>query len=55
MDGPERPDDPVRPVEVPEGGDPACWATLVCPECGGLTDGLPTAACRRCGAPYPGE
>jgi tellurite resistance-related uncharacterized protein len=22
-----------------EGGDPACWAGLVCPECGAITDG----------------
>jgi hypothetical protein len=45
---------PARPAREPDGGDAACWAALVCPECGGLADGLPTTACRRCGAPFPG-
>jgi tellurite resistance-related uncharacterized protein len=31
---PVEPDDPD--VLLEEGGDPACWAGLVCPECGGL-------------------
>ena len=26
-----------------EGGDAACWAHLVCPECGAVTDGSGTA------------
>jgi tellurite resistance-related uncharacterized protein len=26
-------------VATDEGGDPACWARLVCPECGAITDG----------------
>ena len=27
--------------ESPEGGDPACWAGLLCPECGAVLDGGP--------------
>jgi len=26
---------------VDQGGDPACWAGLVCPECGAMLDGSP--------------
>jgi hypothetical protein len=39
--------------EVPEGaGDPACWAGLLCPECGAvLTGGDP----HRAGCPVPGN
>ena len=29
--------DPQEPAE--QGGDPACWAGLVCPECGAMLDG----------------
>jgi hypothetical protein len=28
--------DEVTPEEQPEGGDPACWANQVCPDCGAL-------------------
>ena len=28
------------PDTTDEGGDPACWARLVCPECGAITDGV---------------
>ena len=28
-----------------EGGDAACWAHLVCPECGAVTDGTGTHQC----------
>jgi len=28
------PDEPA--AEPPEGGDPACWVHLVCPECGAV-------------------
>jgi hypothetical protein len=51
-----RPDAPAPGTDEPDepdGGDPACWAGLVCPECGGLSDGPPTARCRRCGSPLP--
>lgn len=33
---PGRPDPAVNP-EDEEGGDPVCWAHLVCPECGAIT------------------
>jgi tellurite methyltransferase len=33
-----------------EGGDPACWAGLVCPECGAIMDG----GGHRAGCPAPG-
>jgi tellurite methyltransferase len=37
---------------VEEGGDPACWAGLVCPECGGIIDRGPhRAGCPAAGAP----
>ena len=29
--------DPREPAE--QGGDPACWAGLICPECGAMLDG----------------
>ncbi|MDA8290355.1 MAG: DUF3565 domain-containing protein [Actinomycetota bacterium] len=36
--------------EEDEGGDPACWAALVCPECGTLsTDGSHRPGCAACG------
>jgi hypothetical protein len=28
----------ATPQEEPEGGDPACWAALVCPNCGAIAD-----------------
>lgn len=37
--GPAQPDDPAD-----QGGDPACWANLVCPECGVVMDGSPHKA-----------
>ena len=37
-----------------EGGDPACWANRVCPECGRLADASPPTACPRCGAQIGG-
>ncbi|MFT7841208.1 hypothetical protein Q5530_34170 [Saccharothrix sp. BKS2] len=33
-----------------EGGDPVCWLSRVCPECGLLADGEPPEVCPRCGA-----
>lgn len=29
----------------PEGGDPACWAHLVCPVCGRIREGREPHAC----------
>jgi DNA-binding MarR family transcriptional regulator len=34
-----------------DGGDPACWASRVCPACGRLDDGPPQPRCAGCGAP----
>lgn len=31
----------------PEGGDPACWAAFVCPECGAIETGGHRAGCPR--------
>ncbi len=28
----------ASPDDEPEGGDPACWAALVCPNCGAIAD-----------------
>jgi tellurite resistance-related uncharacterized protein len=33
-------DMPEHPV-TDQGGDPACWARLLCPECGAIRDGGP--------------
>ncbi|MBA0050952.1 DUF309 domain-containing protein [Streptomyces sp. AJS327] len=39
-----------------EGGDPACWAALVCPECGAVRDTAdPGTPCPRCGATADAE
>ena len=32
------------------GGDPACWLSHVCPECGALVEGSTAVPCWRCGA-----
>ena len=33
-----------------DGGDSACWASLVCPGCGAVPDGDGHELCARCGA-----
>lgn len=33
------------------GGDPACWAHLVCRTCGQIPAGRPGPVCDTCGAP----
>jgi tellurite methyltransferase len=30
---------PSQPLDFTSGGDPACWAGLLCPECGAVLDG----------------
>jgi rubrerythrin len=39
------------------GGDPACWAHLVCPECGRFAEGDSVAkgVCAICGAALPSD
>lgn len=37
MGSPEQ--EPVLEIKPDEGGDPACWAGLLCPECGAVLDG----------------
>lgn len=44
--------DPDEPGE--EGGDPACWANRICPECGRLGDDEPPTHCPGCGAVIEG-
>ena len=43
--------------EAEVGGDPACWAHLVCPECGRFAEGNSAAegVCAVCGAALPTE
>jgi rubrerythrin len=38
-------------ADAEDGGDPACWLSRVCPECGRLDDGPPPDRCPGCGAP----
>jgi hypothetical protein len=46
-------------AELDLGGDPACWAALVCPNCGAIPDRAPTSEpdgarhCPSCGEAYP--
>jgi hypothetical protein len=35
------------------GGDPVCWAHLLCPECGAVPDRPGDDHCARCGAEFP--
>jgi uncharacterized protein YeaO (DUF488 family) len=42
----------LRQPEKPrdEGGDPVCWLTSVCPDCGRFVEAAPPTTCPRCGA-----
>lgn len=35
-----------------EGGDAACWANRVCPECGRLNEAARPVVCENCGAGF---
>jgi hypothetical protein len=39
-------------VELDEGGDPACWAHLICPECGLFNATRNPHRCEGCGASF---
>jgi len=43
------------PAPVDEGGDPACWASLLCPNCGAVPDSRTATVCQRCGQPFPAD
>ena len=48
----------MRAGDAPEedaGGDPVCWLSQVCPDCGLLVEAPPPAVCERCGATVPAE
>lgn len=36
-------------------GDPVCWLSRVCPDCGLFVEQEPPAVCERCGAQLPAE
>ncbi|MDK3258585.1 hypothetical protein [Blastococcus capsensis] len=46
-------DDGTWDARADDGGDPACWLSRVCPECGGLADEDPPTRCPRCGSELP--
>jgi hypothetical protein len=48
--------DTGRPQENPdEGGDAACWAHRVCPQCGRLNEAERPQTCEACGAAFSNE
>jgi rubrerythrin len=46
-------DEPGRHEEVELGGEAACRAHLVCPECGRMATGEQPEVCEDCGAELP--
>ena len=47
------PGEPVPEAEDGPGGDPVCWAHLLCPACGAIPDDRSAERCPRCGAELP--
>jgi hypothetical protein len=41
------------PTPGSEGSDPACWAHLLCPECGAVLEDGDRGTCWRCGTALP--
>jgi hypothetical protein len=52
-DSEQRPGGPPDERELDEGGDPVCWAHLVCPECGLLNATRNPRRCEGCGNTFP--
>ncbi len=48
---PSEPSSSMPQQDIDQGGDPACWAGLLCPECGAVLDGGPHQ--KGCPAPEP--
>lgn len=46
-------DEPEGVPDISEGGDPACWLALLCPECGAVLESR-SDPCWRCGL-RPGD
>jgi len=49
------PPEPEAAAGDGSGGDPVCWAHLLCPECGAIPDDREMERCPRCGAELPVE
>ena len=43
-------EEPPERVEYTEGGDPVCWLSQVCPDCGLFIEAELPTVCERCGA-----
>ena len=43
------------PAEFEQGGESACYANRVCPDCGRLNEGEHPVTCAECGARLPAE
>jgi len=52
MTEPVEPAAPPAPLAPDEGGDAACWANRVCPECGRLNEAERPVVCENCGARF---
>ena len=50
---PDRTPDPTPDDEL--GGDPVCWAHLLCPQCGAMPDSPDETRCARCGADFQSD
>jgi hypothetical protein len=49
---PVEPERTESPSVASEGGDAACWANRVCPECGRLNEAERPEVCEACGAEF---
>jgi hypothetical protein len=53
IEEPGRRDEAEVTTSVPAGGDPACWAHLVCPECGAVETEGHRESCQYAGSDGP--